>query len=337
MPTGQFLGIGTTRGLMALLAVCGVCAPAVGQEAPPPGEEPVSATDLPDTVARSRPPVRQQFGLGAADFSLSLDSRYGFGENYSGRDGELRVWRTSTELAAHVPFSARTRFLADFEVEYGNYRFIEPSGLSSADNDPFEDLLRYTLSTEVHVGMWDRWTAIVGAQGTSAGEARADFEDTLTYRLHAGAMYSVRPDFHVGVAAVALDRLEDDLTFFPWPIVVARIQFHDQWRLDIDTSDKVALNYMPTRDTRVELGAALSYWEYRLSDEVEAAEGAVKELRIPLDLTFHWNIQPHLGVHAGVGTDLGHSLEVVDSVGQRVGKLNLKPGVHLSAGLVFRF
>ena len=145
-------------------------------------------------------PAEMDYGISAGEYWYEMWSEF----SPSGElgDGDVETWRTGAELGVMYPLAARDRLWIQFRSEYTNSDFNSIDEFVP-DGDLYDNLLEYTLSVTSTTAISDRWSVLLRASGTSAGEAHADFDETITFRGVVGAAYTINSNLQIGLAAAA--------------------------------------------------------------------------------------------------------------------------------------
>lgn len=309
--------------LIALLAV----APAANaQDDQANGEE---------TAAQPAP----AFGIGAADWRLSLLGEFASGGDMGSSEGEASFYRSGAKLMMSAPMSSKWRLDLSAEHEFTHYEFdggssiFEPAGSSQL----FEQLHRSSFGATALVSQTEQWSWVVGGQAHFAAEDGAVYDDAFTARGFGGAMYHLSDRFMVGVGVVFASRLEDDLVVFPVPIVEGNWALSEDTTLLASTREGLRLTHAATEDLDLSISLTYRFSEYRLDDDGSVPGGVFEEIQVPLALEAYWRPRPQLTISGGVGAYLYQNYRVDDAGGNEVDDTNVDPTPFIRAGLVWRF
>ena len=225
---GSFMRRNATSKRMTVLSIAVLSAlagTAIAQDAAViPDPEP---TGQAQTVA-----PQMEFGFSAAEYWFETDAQYAPSGEIG--DGETNTWRSNASVGVMYPLAPRDRLWVTFNTEYVNTDFKSIDGIIP-DGDLYDDLIAHSLDFRYLKHIKGRWSALLGAKGTSAGEAHAEFDQSLTFRGAAGFSYRVNPNLQIGAMAAIATRIEEDTAFFPVPVIEIDYEFNEKWRAEVST------------------------------------------------------------------------------------------------------
>lgn len=292
-------------------------------------------------VQEQTTPAREAraFGIGAADWRLSLLGEAAFGGDVGSSGTEATFYRSGAKLRMSAPMSSRWRLEASAEHEFTQYEFDDGSSIFEPAGSPqlFEQLHRSSFGATAVVSQTERWSWMVGGQALFAAEDGAVYDDAFTARGFGGAMYHVSDRFMVGLGVVVASRLEDDVFVFPVPIIEGNWALTEDTTLLASTREGLRLTHAATEDLDLSLSLTYRFSEYRLDDDGSVPGGVFEEIQVPLALEAHWRPRPRLTISGGIGAYLYQNYRVDDSEGDEVEDTNVDPMPFVRAGLVWRF
>lgn len=276
-----------------------------------------------------------KFGLSAGEYWFDINAQYApAGE--IGSDGELKTWRSTAEIGAMYPLGVRDRLWVSFNTEYVNTDFKRTHEFAP-DGDLYDDLIAYSLNVRSLTHLQGRWSLLMGASGTSAGEAHAEFDQSLTYRAAVGFSYSVNPNLQIGVMAAVATRIEEDTAFIPVPILELAYKFDEKWRAEVSTFSGAKVVYSPTHTLDLSLSAKWSYTEYRLDDDGPFEGGVFRETRVPVAFGADWRFKPQYKLNVNVGMNVYNDWDFDDDNGNDIFDENVDSDFFMGLGLRIDF
>ena len=311
--------------LVAVLTLSGTC-PAQNERVFP---EPEPSGIQPDDQGAG-----MDYGLTAGEYWFDLWSEF----SPSGElgDGDVETWRTGAELGAMYPLGPRDRLWIQFRSEYTNSDFKNIDEFVP-DGDLYNSLLEYTLSVTSMTAISDRWSLLLRASGTSAGEAHADFDETVTFRGVVGAAYTINSNLQIGLAAAMGTRLEEDTAFVPLPLIDLQYEIDEQWRVELRSFTGLKVTYAPAPALDLSLRGTWEYTEYRMDHDGPFAGGVFRELRVPVMREADWKLHPQFVLTGSVGLNLLREWEFDDDNGNKFFSTSVNNDMVLGLGLTYRF
>jgi Domain of unknown function (DUF6268) len=292
------------------------------------------ATVIPDPEPTGQAPATSapmKFGLGAGEYWFDIRSQYAPTGEIG--DGEVNTWRSTAELGVMYPLGQRNRLWVNFRSEYTNSDFKSIHGLTP-DGDLYNDLTEYTLGVRSMTHLTGPWSLLVGASATSAGEAHAEIDQSLTYRGAAGLSYAVNQNLQIGLMAGIATRLEEDTSFFPFPVIELNYQFSERWRAEVSTFSGGKVVFSPDNDLDVSLGVDWFFTEYRLDHDGPFEGGVFRQTRVPISLRADWQFRPQYTLNASIGVNVVNNWEFVDDNGNDL--IDEDIGTDIFAGVGIR-
>ncbi|KAA3611855.1 MAG: hypothetical protein DWQ01_07150 [Planctomycetota bacterium] len=253
--------------------------------------------------------------------------------NLDGNAAEFGSLKSGISLGALVPLAGREQILKIGAT--GIYRSYDWENISP---DPFD-------SASTHAGLrvnyinlaadhlyWNIFSSV--ASGLESG---AKFGDSLAWGGGAGLGYVFNDDLRLGIGIGVQDRLEDDLFFYPIPLV--NWQIAEAWRLyssdDLDSG--LSLGWRSSAELEFDLTAGLDFFQFRLNDTGAFPNGAVFDQRKRIGLGLRWTVAEDTELRIAVGRFFGQEYEVRAPNGSLLAEYEVESNPYLFAALSFRF
>lgn len=295
------------------------------------------AVVIPDPEPTGQMPSANQpmkYGLGAAEYWFNVKTQYAPSGEIG--NGEVNTTRTSGELGAMYPFTERDRLWVTIKSEYVNSDFKSIDEFAP-DGDLYNDLLKHSITLRLMTHLSGPWSLLRSGTATSAGEAHAELDQSMTYRGAVGLSYAVNPNLQIGLLGAVATRLEEDTVFFPFPVVELTYDFDEKWRAEVSTFSGAKVVYAPTHTLDLFFDAQWDYTEYRLDHDGPFEGGVLRQTRVPLSVGADWRFKPQQTLSVSLGMNVINDWEFVDSVGKDLFDTNVDSDVFASFGIRLKF
>lgn len=317
-----------TGGLCAMLVFGCSAVGAAAQEAEPQEAEPQEA-DASQIEPLEASPEREM------TVELTVTGDVTFKADFDEAVGDVEIWRSGIGLGLNIPIGERGSLLIDVRSEYWQYNFSNATGMIAGVDNPFEEILRESLSLTFVQQSNDKWGWMAHAGGSVAGETGADFSNAFAETFGAGVRRSFGDDLSITLGAGVLTRFEEDPIVFP--LVIVDWQINDQWRLTNDEGTGVQLSYAPDQSWTLTLDGGWEFREFRLDEDGALPEGIVTDQRIPIAAGLMYRNQNGFEGHVRAGAVIWQEFEVADANGNRISENNTDPTPFLSFSLEWKF
>ena len=213
-----------------------------------------------------------------ARFSASASSAHQFKSNIDG-GGDVSITHYGVGVGGAIPLAdtlgLRTHLSYDREEYHFSDRnaFLIPDPWSQVDRIGLSMRLRYTCS--------HKWNIDAGPVVQYAGEAGAQFDDSLMYGGLITAAYRVNPDFSIGFGAGVFSRFHETKIF---PSLIVSWKINDRLRLGNGSPlgligpAGLELSYKFTDNWETAIGGGYRSSRFRL-DQNGPTEGGIGENR----------------------------------------------------------
>ena len=206
------------------------------------------------------------------------------------RDSFLALAGHRFELSDSVGLSAQGAY------QLSAYDFSGDGGVL------WEDINQVTLTMIVDWKLNEKWTVLGGALIRFAGEADADFEDSLTGGAFGGFQYRWNENLETGFLLGALSQIEDDAAILPLPLV--NWKFAESWKFRLGVSQLGAVGYGPElswmMSEKWELGLGASYQRRRFRLDKGGLVGEETSMPIYVKLGWHPTAMSAIELMTGV-------------------------------------
>ena len=290
----------------------------------------VAQTPLPPT--EERPSVAFSVrALGTHVFETDLKA--------GGDAGDVAISRARALASVDIALDERGRNRLGFTLdgEFSDYDFSDgddPSPLLGAQ-DELDALSQYRFASRYLTPLSRDWTLSIGAGVASSGESGADFEDTLSFRAFAGALWRVAEGFEIGPGYVFRTEFEDDPFFIP--IIPFRWQISERWRLGTFDEPRVSLEYKASEAWQFTVEGGYERRLWRLDDDAPVPEGAFRDASVPVGVGAIWKPMRGLEIRADAGYQVWQLVKFIDDDGDEFADAETDPTPYLSLEVVVRF
>lgn len=200
--------------------------------------------------------------------------------------------------------------------------------------NPFIDAHQFSANARVIQGINREWGVLLAGGVRASAEVGADHLDGITWNALAGVGYQFSPELRLGVGAIALGRLEEDV------LVVPAIQFdwrfNETWRLRLE-GPALELTWQPSEDWTLGLGARWDSARFRLADDEFPTDGIFEDQRIPVTLRARHAFTEDIWGELTVSVDAWRRLAIEDSGGDRIRSFTADPGVAIGIAVGITF
>ena len=295
------------------------------------------AVVIPDPEPTGQTPSADKpmkFGLGAAEYWF--DAKIQYAPSGEIDNGEVNTIRSSGELGVMYPLAERDRLWVTINSEYVNSNFKSIHEFTDEGN-LYSDLLEHSLTVRSMTHLSGPWSLLLGGTATSAGDAHAEIDQSLTYRGAAGLSYQVNPNLQIGLMGIVATRLEDNMVILPFPVIELTYKFDESWRAEVSTFSGARVVYAPTHTLDLFMSAEWHYTEYRLDHDGPFEGGVFRQTRIPFAMGADWRFKPQYTLHASLGVNIVNDWEFVDSAGNDLFETDVESDVFASFGIRLDF
>jgi hypothetical protein len=313
---------------------------------PPPG---AAATTPPDAPAPPQPPPDPAVALPDI-FSLSVRGGHNFEADIEGA-GSVRSSAAGVGFGVRQPLNEQLSLGVSVGAGARHYDFRGDSGLfpePGVQESPWETAHTWSVGASAMYRANRRLLLFGALNGSSSGEAGADFRNTLTGGVSLGFAYSFSKELTLGLTATAQTRLEDDLFVLPLPTVNWTLPGDPQgrWRLQIGrvqggppTAAGAAIVYAPSPAVSVfgGIGASGLGGDFRLDDDGPVPGGVGRDQSFPLILGLDWRPSPALHISAFGGVSMLGEIELLDAAGRTIGKRDVDPAPTIGLAVTWQF
>ncbi|MHC4375973.1 MAG: hypothetical protein ACYS26_05180 [Planctomycetota bacterium] len=220
------------------------------------------------------------------------------------------------------------------ESEASFYDFGGATGLTPANDDPFNDLYETRLGASFRSALSQESSAFGGFEIVLGGEDEVQFEEGLTLGGLTGVEVRVHEELALSAGIAAASRLEDDAFVIPFlgfdwrPTEGLRLGAEGP-RAEIE----VALD----DDWSLELAAAYELRQFRLNEDGPANGGAFRDEQIHAAAELAYQPEPGVRLTATVGSALWREYSVLGNDGSLLGEIEPEAGLMVGLGLQLRF
>jgi hypothetical protein len=246
--------------------------------------------------------------------------------------GHVSTTRAGLSLGVQVPVTSQLTLGLNEEGSENFYRFSGASGLTPEGVRPWGTVQEFSLSISGSYKVDSHWTVLAGANGASTGEEGAKFGSTLTAGGFAGFKYMFSKDLSLGLVMFGESRLETNPTILPFPVVDWALPFDpEHWRVVIGglrtgTSENVGAGvvYSPSRALSFAAGlAGVGIGnDFRLDRNGPTPDGVGRDSSVPIIISVSFHPNQQLGVSAFAGLNTSDKLDLLNTGGGRVNRVN---------------
>lgn len=279
---------------------------------PPAGGETVVADDAGNEW-------RFTFGGGYTyRFDTSLDEGGGDFSN-SALTGGLNA---STDINRDLSLTLRVNFgVSDYSFSNGSGGINDFAAL-----EPWNTIHAIAFGGAASWTVTDQWSLFGGPIFQFARESDADWADSFTAGVIAGATYAVHDQLVIGLGVGIISQIEDSIRFFPIPIIEWGI--NDNFRISsrgasggrtsIEFSGVEMIWMTDSKQWEFALGGGVSSLRFRLDDDGVAPNGVGSDESTPIWLRAGFRPTKNIMIEALAGIGFGGELSLDDENGDSV-------------------
>ncbi|MBC8328017.1 MAG: hypothetical protein H8E31_04640 [Planctomycetes bacterium] len=260
---------------------------------------------------------------------------------------ELSVYRAGVDVEYDLDLGEDAGLTLGAGSEFGAYDFDAFGPAPNLAGSSFPHFGHGSLYGS-YLRQLDGGTGILAMARIMTGmDYKADFGDSLTFALVGGATHEVDDDLTLGFAVGVQTRLEEDVFFYPVPLIDWRID--DRWRLHTDHIAEnasgfadlsgVRLSYLTSEAQECYLGVGWQLRQFRLDNDASdpMVGGAVLDSRFSVYAGTVWEVQQNLSTYLNLGFNLRQEYDIHDVNGPNPADAVSDPAPFVSFGVVFSF
>lgn len=281
-----------------------------GEAAPAPMEQP--------TDKSARLPISVFAGV-----SEQFDSDINNGGSFS---------ITRYKVGAALPVRLSDQFVLRTSLRYSLDAYTFDSIPS-----PWEDISTLTAASILSWRLDDTWTVYGGGFVKWSAESSSTWGDGATGGGLIGFNYKVSDTLSLGAGLAIMSVLEKDATVVP--LITAKWNFADNWRLDVGLTDVATmgygakLNWLLNKQLEFGLGAQFHKSRFR----IDAGNGVGQEESAAIYVDGTWHASPMIDLNAFFGVAAGGQLRVETSTGKKISESDYDSAPLLGVNASFKF
>ena len=243
---------------------------------------------------------------------------------------------TRFKVGTVVPLRLGDDFVLSSSVRYGLDSFTF-KGIPSTWTHTWHNIDTLTLASVLTWRLDDTWSVYGGGLVKWSAESGADWGNAAIGGGLAGFNYKVDDTLTLGAGLAVVGQIENDTSVLP--LITAKWQFADNWRLDVGLADVATagyggkLNWLFDKQLEFGLGAQFHKSRFRL----QYADGVGQEQAAALYIDSTWHATPNFDVNAFVGIAAGGQLRVDSSNGRELTSSDYDPAGMLGLNASFKF
>ncbi len=322
----------TGGALLAGLSLMGL--PVFAQEAQDleNSDVPTAPVEQMATNAAPRLPITASTGL-AEQFNTKID-------NAGGPNATFSITRFNVGLK--VPVRLNDDFVLANSFRYGldAYNF----NLSGIVSPPWQNVDTLQLASVLQWRMDDNWTIYGGGFLKMSADSDVALTQGTTGGILGGFNYKFSDTLSLGLGLAVVSQLQNSASVLP--LITAKWQFADDWRLDVGLTDVATMGYGAVAKWHFndawDFGFGVQYHQSRFeiarpvgSPGVGNGVGQEKAASIFADAT--WHATPMVDVGGFVGFTAGGNLAVYDNHRDEIRGNNYDPAAILGVTGSIRF
>ena len=306
----------------------------------PPAAQPQHARDAAESRLQEGKPSGRELAEMSGFFpqswtvSTRASGEYVFGDDLDGLGGALDA--ASAELGLQARGPAWLGAIVDLGAfyEYRHYDFDTDAAdpFFGGSDEPFDELQSAGLSLGLLQALNDRWGLFLRASVQASAEYGAPLEDGISWAFVGGAGYRFSNSFILGVGAVLISPLEEDLRAFPGLQLFWQID--EGWRLLV-LGNEGRLQWSPRDDLDLSLGIKPTGRRYRLDDDLGKA--IFSDQRIPVFLRLNYRPSDAVELSLEGGFDVYRRIDIEDRDGNSIRDFDGSGGGFIGAAINVRF
>jgi hypothetical protein len=248
-------------------------------------------------------PIKVTTGL-SEQFSSDIDS-----------GGSFSI--TRFKVGALVPVRLNDDLVLATSLRYG----LDAYDFNSTPA-PWDTINTLTAASILSWRVNETWTAYGGGFVKVSAESGADWGDGTTGGGLVGFNYKVDDDLSLGAGLAVVGQIEEDAKVLP--LITAKWNYADYWRLDVGLTDVATLgygaklNWMFDKDVEFGLGAQFHRSRFR----IETANDVGQEQATTIYIDGTWHATPKVDLNAYIGIAAGGQLRVDNSSGSKLFESN---------------
>jgi hypothetical protein len=295
------------------------------------GDTIYGGTAAPREAAELTQPVAFRIGLSVLSVGESdLDDR----------DGDVEVNRGGGDLGLDIGLGQGAGLSLNGAFEASRYNFDGVSGSTFGTADPFRTVYIASLSASMWKDFGDTFSAFGTFAFGSGWVEGTEPAEGQSYLVSAGGAAHLSPGLYLGLAAVAIDRLEKGMAYLAYPVIDWRIA--PEWRLTTAETGLpgVGLFFEPDSRFAIYAAAGAELRQFRASSlgtPVLIDEPAVHDKRIRVSGGIRWRAGANVILWTEGGAYPYAQIEAFDDAGNTVAKENLETSLFASARLQITF
>jgi long-subunit fatty acid transport protein len=317
------------------LACAGVIAsalPGLAQEAQDLESSTVPSAPLeqPGTNAPPRLPLTASAGL-SEQFNTKID-------NAGGPNATFSITRFN--LGLKVPVHLNDEFVLANSFRYGldGYNF----NLSGIVSPPWQNVNTIQAASVVQWRMDDNWSLYGGGFLKMSADSDVALTQGTTGGILWGFNYKFNDTLSLGLGLAIASQLQESAQVLP--LITAKWQFADDWRLDVGLTDVATMGYGAVAKWHFndawDFGFGVQYHNSRFSipsPNGTAGDGVGQEKAATIFADATWHATPMVDVGGFVGFTAGGNLAVYDNHRDEVRGNNYDPAFILGVTGSIRF
>jgi hypothetical protein len=201
----------------------------------------------------------------------------------------------------------------------------------------WKDINQVTLMMLFDWELNERWSLLGGGLVRFAGEADADFDDSLTGGGVGGFQYRWNENLQTGLLLGAMSQIEDDAAVVPLPLV--NWKFAESWKFHLGVSQLGAVGYGPelswmaSEDWELALGASYQRRRFRL----DVGDLVGEETSMPIYLKLGWHPTPQSALELMAGVAVAGEIRRETARGSKIFDKDTDPTATISLRGHIRF
>lgn len=232
--------------------------------------------------------------------------------------GEFSLQRAHLRVGASRLFDRENSVGVSLNFGYSGYDF------SPAAGEPWSDIYRFGLSVPIRKKLNDDWSLFALPTFQSTAENGADFSESLTAGVLAGASYRVGDHLSIGPGIGVANQLEESVNVFP--ILLINWKLNDHITLatgrgfGASQGPGVNLEWQANEQWKMTLGCRYEKLRFRLDENGPTPSGIGEDKGVPIYLGASYALAPFSELSLYAGVRLGGELSLEDKSGDRISR-----------------
>lgn len=319
----------TYLGISAMLACAGL---ALGQESAASSQ---TSTAQGASEAAARTEASRDLSASA---SVTFTGSHTFESDLDEGAGSVSVSRAGAEVSLDFPVASRTAIVGGIGAEASFYEFSDAEPPFGEADGPLETARELDFTIGFRTQVCDKTFLRAVALVRSAGEAGADFGETLTYGGAVGVSYASSDRLILGIGLGARTQLEEDALIIPLPLIVWRAT--DKLTLRTGGGARgpgIEASYAITEQITLSADVGYESRDFRLDDEGVAPDGVFRDRRVPVALGVTWKPGEQVELRLRGGAYVWQNYELNDASGDDItdSDADIAPFVEARVGFSF--